>query len=54
MNATKKELLSVRIPKWLNEKLTDHVTKLGITKTAFILVLINKELFETRYTEEKK
>lgn len=39
-----KELVSVRIPKELNKKLSLYVKKMGISKNAFILTLINKEL----------
>ena len=39
-----KELVSVRIPKELNQKLAEHVATMGLSKAAFILNLINKEL----------
>lgn len=44
MKPLKKELVSVRIPKELNKKLAEHVATKGISKTAFILTLINNEL----------
>lgn len=44
MNSLKKELVSVRIPTELNKEFTNHVAKIGISKTAFILGLIYKEL----------
>lgn len=39
-----KELLSVRIPKELNKKFSKHIAPLGISKNAFILSLIHKEI----------
>lgn len=44
MGSCKKELVSVRIPKELNKKFAKHVASMGISKTAFILNLINREL----------
>lgn len=45
MNSLKeKELVSVRIPIEMNKQLTEHVKQLGISKNAFILTLLNKEL----------
>lgn len=44
MSSSKKELVSVRIPKELNTRFAKHVASMGISKTAFILNLINKEL----------
>lgn len=44
MKPLKKELVSVRIPKELNKKLAEHVAAKGISKTAFILTLIDKEV----------
>ena len=44
MDLSKKEMLSLRIPKELNQKLTERVTPMGISKCAFILNLIHKEL----------
>lgn len=44
MNSNEKELISVRIPKELNRRFAKHVASLGISKTAFILNLINQEL----------
>lgn len=48
MEPLKKELVSVRIPKELNKKLTEHVAAMGLSKTAFILNLINKELANSK------
>lgn len=39
-----KEMVSVRIPKNMNQKLTEYVKEIGITKNAFILSLINQEI----------
>lgn len=39
-----KEMVSVRIPRDMNAKLTEYLKKIGITKNAFILSLIKKEL----------
>ena len=44
MKLIEKELVSVRIPKELNKKLTALVAEKGISKTAFILTLIDKEI----------
>lgn len=44
MKLFKKELVSVRIPTELNKKLAEHVAAKGISKTAFILTLIDKEI----------
>ena len=43
-----KKQLGVRIPKELNEQLERHVAKIGISKPAFILGLIYKELERVR------
>jgi predicted DNA-binding protein len=43
-------MVSVRIPEEMNGKLTELVNKLGITKNAFILSLINKELHKEKST----
>jgi len=40
----KKEMVSLRIPQPLNKQLTEYLAPKGITKNAFILGLINKEL----------
>lgn len=47
----KKEMLSVRIPVDLNKRLTIYTKEIGISKSALILLLINKELTnkENRY-----
>ena len=42
-----KEMVSVRIPKNMNQKLTEYVKKIGITKNAFILSLIKQQQFTT-------
>ena len=39
-----KERLTVRLPKELNQKLTEYLEPKGIPKNAFILGLINREL----------
>lgn len=39
-----REMVSVRIPKEMNQKLAQHVEKIGITKNAFILSLVKQEL----------
>lgn len=52
MNSLKKELVSVRIPIELNKKFTNHVSALGISKTAFFLGLLHKEL-KNEQLEEK-
>ena len=44
MDSQKRELVSVRIPKELNKKLTEYVAEIGISKAAFILQLIYREL----------
>lgn len=48
MNSLKpqKEMVSVRIPKEMNAKLEQHVKGLGISKNAFILMLISQVLGE--------
>lgn len=51
MNTLKKELVSVRIPEPLNRKLAEHVAPLGMSKNAFILSLINKELSQNKTTD---
>ena len=48
MKSSKKELVSVRIPKELNQKFTEHVAAMGISKTAFILNFINKEIISEK------
>ena len=44
----KKNNLTIRIPININKKFTKHVSKIGISKNAFILNLINKELNKTK------
>lgn len=39
-----KEMVSVRIPKEMNKKLSEFLKPIGITKNAFILNLIKREL----------
>ena len=39
-----KRQLGIRIPRGLDEKLENHVKKIGISKQAFILNLIFREL----------
>ncbi|HIX83950.1 MAG TPA: hypothetical protein H9979_05350 [Candidatus Megamonas gallistercoris] len=45
----KKEMLSVRIPIELNKQLTTYTKKIGISKSALILLLISKELANNDY-----
>ncbi|CQR74124.1 hypothetical protein [Sporomusa ovata] len=40
----KKEMVSVRIPEDMNGKLEQHVSGLGVSKNAFILMLIAQAL----------
>lgn len=40
----KRELVSIRIPIGMNKRLSTHVKQLGISKNAFVLNLLNKEL----------
>ncbi len=40
----RKELLSLRIPPELNRQLANHVKPMGLSKNAFILGLVNREL----------
>lgn len=44
----KKELISVRLPPAINKKFTEHVHALGISKNAFLLNIINKELLKAQ------
>lgn len=44
MDKKKKELISVRLPTALNKKLARHVSVMGLSKSAFIIGLINNEL----------
>lgn len=37
-------MVSVRIPKNMNQKLTEYVKHIGITKNAFILSLIKQKI----------
>lgn len=47
-----KEMVSVRIPKSMNQKLTTYVKQIGITKNAFILNLINQEIEKYPYERD--
>lgn len=47
----KKEMVSLRIPQPLNKRLTEYLAPKGITKNAFILGLINKELDKAKKRE---
>ena len=49
-----KELVSVRLPKALNKKLAKHVKPMGLSKNAFILSLINRELAEAKKLQVEK
>lgn len=42
-------MLSVRIPIELNKQLTTYTKKIGISKSALILLLISKELANNDY-----
>lgn len=46
MNAPKNErqMLSVRIPTEMNERLGEHTRKLGVSKSQYILMLINEAI----------
>lgn len=39
-----KEMISVRIPKEMNERLTAYLKQIGVTKNSFILSLLKREL----------
>lgn len=39
-----KEMVSVRIPSEMNRVLTEYVRSIGITKNAFILSLLRREM----------
>lgn len=39
-----KEMVSVRIPKEMNAQLTSYLKPIGITKNAFIISLLQREL----------
>ncbi len=39
-----KEMVSVRIPKEMNERLTAYLKQIGVTKNSFILTLLKREL----------
>lgn len=54
MKSSKKELVSVRIPKELNKKFAEHVASMGLTKAAFILNIINKELANAKNLPQLK
>ena len=44
MQEQNKKQLGIRIPKELNEQLERHVAKIGISKPAFVLGLVYKEM----------
>ena len=44
MEKTEKEMVSVRIPKAMNKRLDKYVDAIGVSKTAFILMLVSREL----------
>jgi len=57
VNTQKKELVSLRIPAKLNKKLTEYLAPIGLSKNAYILSLIYKELKKeesTKNTEHAK
>ena len=47
----KKEVLFLCIPADLNTKLTKHVSKIGISKTAFICNLLYQEINEKTFKQ---
>lgn len=49
-----KERLTVRLPKELNQKLTEYLEPKGIPKNAFILGLINRELDKAKRMKVKE
>ena len=49
--ATCKKQILIRIPRELDERLEKHVKKIGISKQAFVLGLIYKELKKEAATE---
>ena len=51
---TNKERITVRLPAELNKKIGIHTEQLGISKNAFVLNLINKELAKKKDTQMKR
>ena len=51
MTNKEKERITVRLPNELNKQLTEYLAPKGITKNAFILGLINKELDKAKKRE---
>ena len=49
-----RQLVSVRLSAEMNKKFAEHVAKLGISKNAFIINLINKELSKTNKSVKPK
>ena len=52
--ATSKEQIGIKIPAELDNLLENHVRKIGISKPAFILELICKELSKVKKAQDKK
>ena len=50
----KKELVSLRIPVNLNKKLEEYVAPMGLSKNAYILGLLNRELDKARLIGAKQ
>lgn len=49
-----KAQICVRIPKSLNKRLEEHISKIGISKQAFILRLVYEELERLSSTKRKE
>ncbi len=52
MTQLDKERLTVRLPSELNEKLTSITSNLGLTKNAFVLNLIIREIKKSENSEK--
>lgn len=53
MVENKKELVSVRIPAEMNQKLSEYVSQIGTTKNSLILSLLKKELAKQKKPPNK-
>ena len=51
--ANKKEQIGIRIPEKLNERLKERAVQMGISRPAFILSLLYKELVEKRDDKQR-
>ena len=49
MTATAKRQIGIRIPQELDKRLEEHVSKIGISKAAFILSILYRELEATAH-----